>query len=127
MAGILANNHKIPAASLLATCMTSCRLSCSRVVSLFTVAPLNPSLFSLFYREYPSGRTIPPTFASRHSAQTNMVLLFAFLSVLVSSHMAQAAIYNATFTFYGEGDQNGSKNCNSVSAACGFYSSVSFR
>ena len=124
MAGILANNHKIPAASLLATCMTSCSLSCSRVVSLFSVAPLNPSPLSLFYGGYLCPHDTADSCLSSE-AQTNMALLFAFLSVLISSHMAQAAIYNATFTFYGEGDQNGSKNCNSISAACGFYSSVS--
>ena len=34
---------------------------------------------------------------------------------------ALAQTYKASFTQYGAGDANGSPNCNTATAACGFY------
>lgn len=38
--------------------------------------------------------------------------------------LADATEYNCTFTWYGAGDTRGSPNCNTNTAACGFYSYV---
>ncbi|MCJ1371374.1 hypothetical protein MMC20_002589 [Loxospora ochrophaea] len=43
------------------------------------------------------------------------VLLLALASI------ASATTYKATFTEYGAGDQNSSPNCNTATAACGWY------
>ena len=39
----------------------------------------------------------------------------------------EAAVFNASFTWYGEGDEQGSQNCNSVTPACGIFTFVSLR
>ena len=48
----------------------------------------------------------------------SITLLFFSLTLLPPT-MAQT--YKASFTKYGQGDQNGSPNCNTATAACGFY------
>ena len=48
---------------------------------------------------------------------STLILLQAALTV-------RATIFNATFTWYGQGDERGSPNCNTNTAACGFYTSV---
>ncbi|MCJ1318466.1 hypothetical protein MMC15_003794 [Xylographa vitiligo] len=45
--------------------------------------------------------------------------LLLFSLTLLPSTIAQT--YKASFTKYGQGDQNGSPNCNTATAACGFY------
>ncbi|MCJ1414485.1 hypothetical protein MMC32_000811 [Xylographa parallela] len=45
--------------------------------------------------------------------------LFLFSLTLLPCTIAQT--YKASFTKYGQGDQNGSPNCNTATAACGFY------
>ncbi|KAF2153626.1 glycoside hydrolase family 45 protein [Myriangium duriaei CBS 260.36] len=48
-------------------------------------------------------------------------LLFSFLLPV-----ATAQTYKASFTEYGSGDQNASGNCNTVTTACGFYTSPGY-
>ncbi|MCJ1392681.1 hypothetical protein MMC18_005552 [Xylographa bjoerkii] len=45
--------------------------------------------------------------------------LFLLPLPLLPSTLAQT--YKASFTKYGQGDNNGSPNCNTATAACGFY------
>lgn len=40
----------------------------------------------------------------------------------LATGLADATTYNCTFTWYGAGDTRGSPNCNTNTAACGFYS-----
>jgi hypothetical protein len=53
--------------------------------------------------------------------QRSLLLAAALSAVAVSTH---GTTYNVTFTWYGQGDYTGQSNCNSNSAACGFYTYV---
>ncbi|MCJ1252891.1 hypothetical protein MMC24_000697 [Lignoscripta atroalba] len=43
------------------------------------------------------------------------------LIILACAALASAQTYKASFTEYGAGDTFGSRNCNTATAACGFY------
>ncbi|MCJ1352510.1 MAG: hypothetical protein MMC33_002494 [Icmadophila ericetorum] len=48
-------------------------------------------------------------------------MLFQLLALTSLSALASAQTFSATFTEYGAGDTFGSQNCNTATAACGFY------
>lgn len=52
------------------------------------------------------------------------MLRYAVLAASLAAGLAEATTYNCTFTWYGAGDTRGSPNCNTNTAACGFYSYV---
>ena len=47
-------------------------------------------------------------------------------SQIKSDQLPNRATYKSSFTFYGAGDTFGSPNCNTNTAACGFYTSPGF-
>jgi hypothetical protein len=48
------------------------------------------------------------------------------LALIFLAPGAQGQTYKASFTEYGGGDQNGSGNCNTITTACGFYTSPGY-
>jgi hypothetical protein len=51
-------------------------------------------------------------------------MLSLLLALTLQALAVQAVVYSATFTWYGQGDERGSPNCQKELGACGFYTSV---
>ncbi|MCJ1307450.1 hypothetical protein MMC25_001096 [Agyrium rufum] len=52
--------------------------------------------------------------------------MFTNLALLAFAAVASAQTYKASFTEYGAGDTFGSPNCNTATAACGFYNNPGY-
>jgi len=53
-------------------------------------------------------------------------MYYSIILLLALAGTNAATTYKASFTKYGGGDQNGSGNCNTKTAACGFYTSPGY-